>query len=77
MPGNGSWTQHSVAAAHNAGWKGDARYLMDPNKPFASQAYTSLLPLQSGRPSGGGGGDGGTLLLTYNKYSCCEFTATI
>eukprot|EP01045_Picozoa_sp_COSAG04_P045054 COSAG04_NODE_15597_length_527_cov_0.607477_1_plen_106_part_01 len=42
---NSSWTRFSVADAHNRNWKGDAIYKIDRTDPFATQSYTSLVPL--------------------------------
>lgn len=53
-----SWRQLSVTAAHNREWRGDPSYrFTNPQDPFASQSYTSLLPV----------GDGDAVLI-YNKY---------
>ena len=62
---NSSWTRFSVADAHNRNWKGDAIYKIDRTDPFATQSYTSLVPLA---PTGQDGQH--ELLLVYNKYWC-------
>jgi polygalacturonase len=57
MPGQ-TWRQLSVTAAHNREWRGDPSYRFNnPQDPFASQSYTSLVPV----------GDGDAMLI-YNKY---------
>ena len=38
-------THQRVADAHNRNWKGDAIYQIDRTDPFATQSYTSLVPL--------------------------------